>query len=126
MPRKDIILNIPGFSIKKAIGYNPLILEVHYRNQARCGHCNGKKVRKKDSFIRRVRHEAIGYRPTILQFKAYKLYCHTCQRYSNQRFPGLGKYQRATERLHNQVFRQHTRGVSQKDLAEDFKLGSRP
>jgi transposase len=123
MPRKDIILNLPGFSIKKAIGYNPLILEVHYRNQLRCGHCNGKKVRKKASFIRRVRHEAIGYRPTILQFKAYKLYCHTCQRYSNQRFPGLGKYQRATERLHNQVFHQHTRGVSQKDLAEDFKIG---
>lgn len=123
MPRKDIILNLPGFSIKKAIGYNPLILEAHYRNLPRCGHCNGKKVRKKASFIRRVRHEAIGYRPTILQFKAYKLYCHTCQRYSNQRFPGLGKYQRATERLHNQVFHQHTRGVSQKDLAEDFKIG---
>ena len=123
MPRKDIILNLPGFSIKKAIGYNPLILEAHYRNLPRCGHCNGTKVRKKASFTRRVRHEAIGYRPTILQFKAYKLYCHTCQRYSNQRFPGVGKYQRATERLHNQVFHQHTRGVSQKDLAEDFKIG---
>lgn len=123
MPRKDIILNLPGFSIKKVSGYNPLVLDVHYRNLARCGHCNGKKVRKKASFIRRVKHEAIGYRPTILRFKAYKLYCHSCQRYSNQRFPGLGKFQRATERLHSQVFHQHTRGVSQKDLSIDFKIG---
>ena len=70
-----------------------------------------------------MNHEAIGHRPTILRFKAYKLYCHHCQRYSNQRFPGLGKYQRATERLHNQIFHQHTRGVSQKDLSKDFKIG---
>src|SRR6185312_2283204 len=123
MPRKDIILNLPGFSIKKVSGYNPLILDVHYRNLARCGHCNGKKVRKKASFIRKVHHEAIGYRPCILRFKSYKLYCHVCRRYSNQRFPGIGKFQRATERLHNQIFHQHTRGVSQKDLSTDFKIG---
>jgi len=123
MPRKDIILNLPGFSIKKASGYNPLILDVHSRNLPRCGHCNGKKVRKKAGFVRKVNHEAIGGRPTILRFKSYKLYCHSCLRYSNQRFPGIGKFQRATERLHNQVFNQHTRGVSQKDLAFDFKMG---
>jgi transposase len=123
MPRKDIILNLPGFSIKKTSGYNPLILDVHYRNLPRCGHCNSKKVRKKASFTRKVRHESIGYRPTILRFKAYKLYCHSCQRYSNQQFPGLGKFQRSTERLQNQIFNQHTRGVSQKDLSKDFKIG---
>lgn len=123
MPRKDIILNLPGFSIKKVSGYNPLTLEVDYRNLGRCGHCNGKHVRKKASFMREVRHEAFGYRPTVLRFKAYKFYCHDCQRYSNQRFPGLGKFQRATERLQNQIFHQHTRGVSQKDLSIDFKIG---
>ena len=29
MPRKDNILNLPGFAIKKVSGYNPLILDVH-------------------------------------------------------------------------------------------------
>jgi transposase len=123
MPRKDIILSLPGFTIKKVSGYNPLIIDAHYRRIPRCGHCNGKKVRKKSSFIRRVRHEPIGHRQTILRFKAYKVYCHSCQRYSNQRFPGVGKHQRATERLHAHIFHQHTEGVSQKSLSDNFKIG---
>lgn len=123
MPRKDIILSLPGFSIKKTTGYNPLIIDVHYRNKPRCAHCNGTKVRKKASFIRQIQHESIGYRKTVLRFKAYKVYCHACQRYSNQRFPGIGKHQRATERLHKQIFYQHTKGISQQDLSRDFKIG---
>lgn len=123
MPRKDIILSLPGFAIKKISGYNPVVIDAHYRNIVRCGHCNGKKVRKKASFMRRVKHESIGYRKTVLRFKAYKVYCHACQRYSNQRFPGIGKHQRATERLHKQVFHHHTRGISQQDLSLDFKIG---
>ena len=75
MPRKDIILNLPGFSIKKVSGYNPLLLEVHYRRKPRCVHCNGKQLRKKASFIRQVRHEVYWPRQTILRFKAYKFYC---------------------------------------------------
>ena len=123
MPRKDIILSLPGFAIKKVSGYNPLMIDVHYRNVPRCAHCDGKKVRKKASFIRKVRHESIGHRQTILRFKSYKVYCHDCRRYSNQRFPGIHKHQRATERLHKQVFYQHTHGVSQQTLAIDFKIG---
>ncbi len=58
-----------------------------------------------------------------MRFKAYKVYCHDCRRYSNQRFPGINKHQRATERLHKQVFYQHTHGISQQTLAVDFKIG---
>ena len=57
-----------------------------------------------------------------MRFKAYKLYCYCCRRYSNQRFPGIGKYQRATERLHEQVFYHHTQGVCQQDLSANFKI----
>jgi transposase len=123
MPRKDIILNLPGFAIKKVNGYNPLVIDANYRNKPRCVHCNGKKLRKKASFIRRVKHESIGYRQSILRFKAYKFYCYDCRRYFNQRFPGIGKHQRATERLQYQVFHQHTEGVSQQSLSRDFKMG---
>lgn len=87
MPRKDIILSLPGFGIKKVSGYNPLVIDVHYRNNPRCVHCNGKKLRKKPAYIRRVRHEPIGYRQTVLQFKAHKFYCCDCRRYFNQQFP---------------------------------------
>jgi transposase len=70
-----------------------------------------------------VHHELIGHRRSILRFKAYKLYCNSCGRYGNQRFPGINKHQRATWRLQAAVFHEHTRGVSQKDLAQQHEKG---
>ncbi len=123
MPRKDCILNLPGFSIKKVSGYLPLILDVHYRRKARCPFCQGKYLRQKTSFIRNVKHESVGHRPMILRFKAYKFYCKACCRYFNQQFPGIGKHQRATDRFQNQIFHHHAQGISGKTLAQNFRLG---
>lgn len=100
-----------------------MILEVSYRRVPRCAYCSGKRLRKKSSYMRQVKHETIGHRLTLLRFKAYKFYCNDCKRYFNQQFEGIGKYQRATERLHYQVFHRHTQGASQQDLSKDFKMG---
>jgi len=123
MPRTNLIVNLPGFTIKNVSGYNPLIYDLHYRKKAHCIFCGHKKLRKKSSFIRTVRHESIGHRVTQLRFKAYKFHCSKCLRYFNQRFEGIGKHQRATERFHQQIFSQHTQGLSQKDLSTNFKIG---
>lgn len=123
MPRKDCILNLPGFSIQKVTNGNPMVFELSFRRKARCTYCDHPRIRKKASFIRQVRHEPIGYRQVLLRFKAYKFQCYACRRYFNQRFPGINKHQRATEHLRNHVFRQHTQGISQSALANDFKLG---
>jgi transposase len=123
VPRHDLILNLPGFSIVKVSGYQPLLLDVVYNRLPRCGHCQSKSVRKKSSYIRTVTHELIGHRRSVLRFKAYKLYCRSCNRYSNQQFPGINKHQRATWRAQAAVFYDHTRGVSQKDLAQQYKKG---
>lgn len=123
MPRTNLIVNLPGFTIKKVSGYNPLIIDLSYRRKSNCIFCGHKRLRKKSCFIRKVRHESIGHRITLLRFKAYKFYCVCCKRYFNQRFEGIGKSQRATQRFHDQIFEQHSRGVSQKDLSRDFKIG---
>lgn len=123
MPRVNVILDLPGFTIKKVTNGRPMIIDVQYRRVVRCPHCDGRHVRKKDGFIRQVRHELFGHRRTLLRFKAFKLYCHDCKRYGNQRFPGIGKYQRATVRLKKQVYHQHIDGISQQDLARTFKIG---
>jgi len=123
MPRKDNILDLPGFAIQKISGVNPLVLDVTYRRKAYCPYCESKRLRKKSKYIREVRHETIGHKTTILRFKAYKFYCNDCKRYFNQQFPGVGKHQRATHRLQKQIFHQHTEGISQKSLAKEFKLG---
>jgi len=123
VPRSDLILNLPGFSIRKVSGYQPLILELSYNKLPRCAHCSSKWVRKKSSYIRNVHHELIGHRRSILRFKAYKLYCNSCKRYGNQQFAGINKHQRSTWRLQAAVFHQHTRGISQKDLSKQFNKG---
>ncbi|MFO8731810.1 transposase family protein, partial [Legionella pneumophila] len=104
MPKYNLILNLPGFSIVKVSGYQPLILDLTYNRLPRCAHCNSKAVRKKSSYIRTVAHELIGHRRSLLRFKAYKLYCNTCNRYGNQQFPGINKHQRSTWRLQAAVF----------------------
>ncbi len=123
MPKCNCILNLPGFTIKKVSGHQPILFELEYHKKPHCPHCNSRHVRKKDSFIREVKHEMLGHRTSLLRFKAFKLYCNDCKRYGNQQFPGIGKHQRATHRLQAQIFHQHTKGISQKDLSQSFQLG---
>lgn len=98
MPVSNFILNLPGFAIKKINDFNPIIIDVNYRRKSQCPHCGNKRLRKKHSYLRQVRHELIGLRQSFLRFKAYKFYCRPCHRYFNQQFPGIGRYQRATGR----------------------------
>ena len=121
MPKKDIILNLPGFTLKKVCSYSPLVLEVAYRRVVRCPVCGNRKLRKKASFMRQVRHETIGLRQTVLRFKSYKFYCKPCQRYFHQRFPGILPYQRATEKLREEIFHYHTPEDLQKLLTIELK-----
>lgn len=123
MPKKNIILNLPGFTVQNMTGYDPVIFNVKYNRKAKCPHCGGKNLRKKDTFMRQVRHEMLGEKQTILRFKAHKFCCRSCGRYFNQCFPGILKYQRATERLKQQLCRQHSFGICQKTLSGIFKFG---
>ena len=123
MPRNNHILFLPGFSIKKVVQAMPLVIEATFNQKPQCPHCQNKKLRIKHTFIRQVKHESIGMRRAFIRFKAHKFYCYDCKRYFNQRFPGILKHQRATERLKAQVFQQHTQGVSQQDLAKHLDVG---
>lgn len=123
MQHLNPILNLPEFEIKSVQGRHVLVFDVSYKGNKQCGHCQSSKVRIKASFIRQVKHHSIGHVPSVLRFKAHKFYCYGCKRYSNQRFLGIRAYQRASEPLQQQIFYQHTLGISQKSLAEQFRLG---
>ncbi len=123
MPKTNLILFLPGFSIQKVVQATPLVIDATYKGKARCPYCDSKKLRLKHTFIRHVKHESVGIRRAIIRFKAHKFHCYGCKRYFNQRFPGILKYQRVTERLKAQVFQQHTQGVSQQDLAKHLEVG---
>jgi hypothetical protein len=102
VPKYNLILNLPGFTIVKVSGYQPLLLDVCYSGLARCGHCQSKHVRKKSAYTREVHHELIGHRRSILR---------------------INKHQRSTWRAQAAVFHEHSRGGSQKDLSERYKKG---
>lgn len=123
MPRSHNILFLPGFTIKKTVTGSPLVIEATYKKKPVCPHCGNKRLRIKDTFTRRVRHESVGQRCSTIQFKAHKFQCYNCKRYFNQRFDGILPYQRATEKLKAQVFSQHVCGVSKIDISKNFRLG---
>ena len=123
MPKSNSILNLPGFTVQKISGHSPVVFELRYRRKPRCPRCESSRLRKKDTFVRQVWHELIGVRRSLLRIQAHKFHCRSCGRYFNQQFPGIVKYQRATERLKKQLCEQHSQGISQTDLSRRFKLG---
>lgn len=122
-PMDNCILNLPGFQIIKVEGLNPLIFHVCYEEAAFCPFCGHRRVRKKDLFFRKVRHESQGSRICFLVIRAHKFYCPACRRYFHQRFPALLPYQRATEMFQREVCLKHQNGIPQKTLSEDMEMG---
>ena len=123
MPKNNSIIKLPGFRVNKINDVNPIEIDAVYTRKTGCIHCGCKRLRNKGSFMREVRHILIGGSRSILRFKAHKFKCYGCGRYFNQRFPGIKKYQRATEKCREEIFYWHSKGVSQKDLARDIRAG---
>ncbi len=65
MPLEKTILGLPGFQVKSVHGESSTIFEVSCDLEVVCPHCQSSSLRKKDRFIRKVRHESFGARPTI-------------------------------------------------------------
>ena len=124
MPLETSILNIYGFQVEKIEGRNPVVVSVHYSMPTQCPHCQGKMLRIKDTFRRRIRHESFGSRKTFLDLKTHKYLCKTCGRYFNQRIPGLLPYKRSTEGFRYEIFQKHHDGICQSKLSDRMTIGS--
>jgi len=123
MPLEKTTLGLPGFLVKRVQGENPAVIEVSYELEVLCLYCESPRLRKKDRFIRKVRHESFGSRPSWLWIESYKYCCLSCGKYFNSRFPGILPYKRATEPFRREVFEKHVQGISQKALSEALQIG---
>ena len=121
MPRHDITLNLPGFTVKKIRGYDPVFYIVNYRRVVRCPHCCSKDLRKKDKYLREVEHVPIGERRSVLLLESYKYHCRNCKRYFRQRFEGILPWQRSTEPFKKYIYHLHKEGLSRSSLSKSFK-----
>lgn len=119
MPSFDVTLNLPGFTIAKASGFNPVIYDLDCHQPPSCPHCRSDDLRKKDRVERQVWHESVGLRRVLLRFFVCKFHCRACGKYFRQRFDGILPYQRSSEALKRQVYWQHTQGISRRSLAKN-------
>lgn len=125
MPLDTSILNLKDYEIVNSWNTNPILISVKYTGKICCPFCNNNnQLRLKDTFIRRIKHESIGSRKSILLLKAHKFKCLNCSRYFNQRLPGILKYKRSTEGFRREVFEKHHYGICQNRLANSLNIGS--
>lgn len=124
MPWSASIVNLPWMTIRKMENADPVKVEAEYTGPVNCPHCASTSLRKKAPYERIVRHESLGERRVCLHLRGYKYYCRDCRRYFRQSFPGLLRYQRATEPFKQEVCQDHHDGICQSRLAQRLKLGT--
>jgi transposase len=117
------IIGLPDFKIISYQGTKTISIEAEYVGKRQCPHCQGERLRKKDSFIRTLKHHAIGINKSVLVLKTFKFQCYDCKQYFNQRFQGINPYQRVTEPFKEQVGLRHHHGTSKRVTASDLGVG---
>src|SRR5215467_2236436 len=66
----------------------------------------------------------LGMRHVFLILEARKWLCRACGRYFRQQFPGILKWQRASERFRSMIFFRHWDGISRRRLGQREGIGS--
>jgi len=125
MPHDAEILGLRDYEIKdiRRDGRR-MAIQARYTGPVSCPHCGCDRLRKKDKFIRKLRHETWGMRHCHLRLEALKFHCQGCGRYFNQRFPAILPRRRSTEPFRQQIFWQHFDGICRKRLAERQRIGT--
>jgi transposase len=125
MPHDVQILGLKDYEIKDIQrGDDHVLIQARYTGPVSCPHCGSERLRKKDRFVRKLRHETWGLRQTLIHLDALKYLCLGCGKYFNQRFPGIMPRLRTTELFRRQVFWQHFDGISRKRLSERQRVGT--
>lgn len=123
MMPQEVIIGMADYKIKEIKGQGSYIMEVEYEGKVVCPDCKGEDLRKKDRYIRTVRHVNLGLRSSYLELVGHKYQCLKCSRYFNQRFPGILPRRRYTEAYRRQVCLWHKDGICQSTLAQGEQIG---
>jgi transposase len=125
MPHDAAIMGLADYEIKDIRKHEGgVIIQARYTGPVSCPWCGSHNLRKKDRFVRQLRHETWGMRRCHLHLEAMKFHCLECGKYFNQRFPAIMPRRRSTEPFRQQVFWQHFDGICRKRLAESERIGT--
>jgi transposase len=121
----EILIGLPGYQITGIeVGKGEVRISARYVEAVECPHCGGKRLRSKDRYLRRVRHEDWGQRHCVLLLEGHKWQCLECLRYFRERFPGILPGQRASEAFRAWIFRQHLDGINRSRLGRREGIGA--
>lgn len=124
MPHYDPIIGLSDFKLLSTREPGAIELFVEYTGRTACPHCNSEKLRKKETFLRRLKHTSIGLQRSVLVLRSHKFQCRSCGRYFNQRFPGIKPGFRCTEPFREEVAIKHQEGLSKSASARIFRISS--
>ena len=99
-------------------------IAARYKGAIACPDCSGEQLRSKGRYLRTVRHESWGMRHVFLILEARKWLCRMCGRGFRQQFPGILKWQRASELFRKMIFFRHWDGISRRKLGQREGIGS--
>ena len=79
MTKDEIVLGLPGYQITTIdIEDGKVRVVARYEGARTCPHCGGTRLRSKGIYQRRLRHQDLGLRHSILVVEANKWRCLEC------------------------------------------------
>ena len=125
MINSEILIGLPGYQITGIEMWKGEVrIAARCAGEVECPHCEGKSLRCKDRYVRRIRHEDWGQRRCVLLLEGRKFHCRDCGRYFRQRFPGILPCQRASEAFREWIFQQHLDGINRSRLGRREGIGA--
>jgi len=124
MPHYDPIIGLNDIKINSSLEQGAVEFKVDFVGQNTCPHCGGLRLRKKDSFIRKLKHLSIGTNQTILIIKTHKFQCRQCLKYFNQRIPGVRPRFQCTEVFREEAALKHHWGFTRAMTAKLLGVSS--
>jgi len=121
----ETLIGLPDFQITamEKVG-RTVMISASYTGTVSCPACGSTRLRMKDRYQRKLRHESWGTRHCVLILKAHKWRCQDCRKYFRQQFPGILKGQHATEAFRRQVFQDHWDGINRSRLGKREGIGA--
>jgi transposase len=118
------IIGVEGYKIISSDKPHNIELKVEYTGLICCPFCEATSLRKKDTFLRRIKHYSIGNQRSELLIKAHKYLCRNCGKYFNSRFPGIRPRFQSTENFRDEVAQKHHLGFSRSQSAKTLGISS--
>ena len=121
----ESILGLPFYEITdiQSLG-GEIQIRARYTGPSECPACQSQCLRNKGPIVRSVRHISWSANRVRLEVNGHRWQCRACRRQFRERFPGILKWQRATEAFRFKVFQDHWDGISRSRVGQRESISS--